>query len=154
LILNQNSSTSWTANSQLITGLKVKVMLWPMISQPVCLGVRHTSVRQINVNVLMVGALWWEDRFVVYKSCLTLPTQSFVCPSPTGLMTITYCLKFEGQVSVFISPGAGQPSYTPRYSMTGLSCLFPLYSFGKDRRVKANSKKSSVTGWCFKRANA
>jgi hypothetical protein len=40
-------------------------------------------------------SLWRENESVVYNCCWTSPVQSFLGPSPAGLMTIFYCLRFE-----------------------------------------------------------
>jgi hypothetical protein len=39
--------------------------------------------------------LWREDGSVVYNCCWPSPAQSFSGPSPLGLVTIFYCLRFE-----------------------------------------------------------
>jgi hypothetical protein len=55
-------------------------------------------------------SFWRENGSAVYNCCWASPAQSFLGPSPAGLMTIFYCLRFEtppnleGQVPVFISP--------------------------------------------------
>jgi hypothetical protein len=36
-----------------------------------------------------------KDRSVFYNCCWPSPAQSFLGPSPAGLMTIFYCLRFE-----------------------------------------------------------
>jgi hypothetical protein len=40
-------------------------------------------------------SLWLEDGSVVYNCCWTSPAQSFSSPSPLGLATIFYCIRFE-----------------------------------------------------------
>jgi hypothetical protein len=40
-------------------------------------------------------SLWREDGSVVYNCCWPSPAQSFSGPSPVGLVTIFYCLRFE-----------------------------------------------------------
>jgi hypothetical protein len=45
--------------------------------------------------------LWREDGSVVYNFCWPLPAQSFSGPSPLGLETIFYCLRFE--TSLFVA---------------------------------------------------
>jgi hypothetical protein len=42
--------------------------------------------------------LWREDRSVTYNCCWPSPVQSFSGPSPTELMTIFYCLRFESNI--------------------------------------------------------
>jgi hypothetical protein len=39
--------------------------------------------------------LWWKDGSVFCICCLLLPAQSFSNPSPSGLATIFYCIRFE-----------------------------------------------------------
>jgi hypothetical protein len=48
-----------------------------------------------------VGALPWRvNGSVVYKCCWPSPAQSFSGPSPVGLATIFYCLRFENSLFV------------------------------------------------------
>jgi hypothetical protein len=55
-------------------------------------------------------SLWREKWSAVYNCCWSSPAQSFLGPSPAGLVIIFYYFKFEtppnleGQVPVFISP--------------------------------------------------
>jgi hypothetical protein len=64
--------------------------------------------------------LWREDGSVVYNCCWSSPAQSFSGPSPAGLMTIFYCLRFETlptwrtRSPYFYPPLTGWPRYTPR----------------------------------------
>jgi hypothetical protein len=56
--------------------------------------------------------LWREDGCVVYNCFYTSPAQSFLGPSPEGLIIIFYCLKFETlptwrKVPLLISPRNG-----------------------------------------------
>jgi hypothetical protein len=46
-------------------------------------------------------SLWREDWSVVYNSCWPSPAQSLSGPSPVGLLTIFYCLRFE--ISLFVA---------------------------------------------------
>jgi hypothetical protein len=45
--------------------------------------------------VLMQHPLWGEDGSVVYNCCWSSSAQSLSGPTPAGLVTIFYCLKFE-----------------------------------------------------------
>jgi hypothetical protein len=64
--------------------------------------------------------LWREDGYVVYNCCWPSPAQSFLSLSPTGLMTIFYCLRFESpstwraRSTYLYLPGTGCPGFTPR----------------------------------------
>jgi hypothetical protein len=75
----------------------------------------------LTVIVIMQHTLWREDGSVVYNFCWSSPAQSFSGPSPAGLMTIFYCLRFEiprtwrARSPYLYPPGTGWPSYTPRH---------------------------------------
>jgi hypothetical protein len=53
-------------------------------------------------------SLWRENGSAVYNCCWSLTAQSFLGPSPAGLVTIFYCLRFE-------TPQPGGPG--PRISI-------------------------------------
>jgi hypothetical protein len=85
--------------------LSPSLALRPTISRPVCLGIKHhlgLTIRLLLVSVrcgfVDVGpSLWREDASVVQNCCWSSPAQSFTGPSPVGLTTIFYCLRFETQ---------------------------------------------------------
>jgi hypothetical protein len=76
------------------------------VSRSVCLGIKHPSgvttrflLLSDSCEFVDVGrSLWREDGSVVYNCCWT-PAQSFSGPSPVGLATIFYCLRFETSFS-------------------------------------------------------
>jgi hypothetical protein len=82
--------------------LSLSLMLRPTVSQPVCLGIKHPSGAYDLILLLSdrcsfvdVGrSLWREDGCVVYSCCWS-SAQPFSGPSPVGLTTIFYCLRFE-----------------------------------------------------------
>jgi hypothetical protein len=90
-------STDWKSN------LSHKVTSRPTVSRPVFLGVKRPSGGQDQILLLSDGwgfvdtrrPLWREDESVVYNFCWSLPAQLFSDPSPAGLMTVFYCLRFE-----------------------------------------------------------
>jgi hypothetical protein len=66
-------------------------------------GIRHPSraydqifYQSESCGFVDVGrSLWREEKSVVYSYCWCSPAQSFWGPSPVGLSTIFYCLRFE-----------------------------------------------------------
>jgi hypothetical protein len=40
-------------------------------------------------------SLWQENGSAVYNCCWSSPEQSFLGPSPAGLVTLFYCVRFE-----------------------------------------------------------
>jgi hypothetical protein len=51
------------------------------------------------LRVCLESPLLWEDGSVVCNCCWPSPAQSFSSPSPTVLMTIFYCLRFETPIT-------------------------------------------------------
>jgi hypothetical protein len=93
-------------------------MLRPTVSRPVSLGINtHLGAKTGFLLVLDsfgfvdVGRpLCREDSSVVYNCCWASPAQSFSGPSPAGLMTVLYYLRFETPITwrirslLFMSP--------------------------------------------------
>jgi hypothetical protein len=65
--------------------------------------------------------LWRENGSDVYNCCWPSPVHTFSGPSPTGLMTVFYCLRFETALTWRVRspylyfPGRGWPSFTSRH---------------------------------------
>jgi hypothetical protein len=82
---------------------------WRSVSQSVSLGVepclglmtRYLLLFDSNGLVYVGRPLWREDGSVFCISCWPLSAQSFSGPSPLGLATIFYCLRFD--TSLFVA---------------------------------------------------
>jgi hypothetical protein len=84
------------------------------------------TVWQLRSCFFVGRPLWREDGSVSYKCCWLLPAQSFLGPSPFGLATIFYCLRFETYLFVtsYDSQGYGRglkrlPQFYARYYSLG-----------------------------------
>jgi hypothetical protein len=75
----------------------------------------------LAVIVLMEHHFWREDRSVVHNCWWASPAQALSGPSPMGLMTIFYCLRFESlstwraRSPFLCPPGTGWSNYIPRH---------------------------------------
>jgi hypothetical protein len=91
----------WITNLSL--SLSLSLTLRPTVSRPVCLALNHPSGAYDQILLLSdscgfvdVGrSLWRKDRSVVYNGSWPSPVKSFSVPSPVGLVTMFYCLRFE-----------------------------------------------------------
>jgi hypothetical protein len=105
------------------------------VSQSVSLGVEphlELTTRYLllfdNYGLVFVGRPpWREDGSVFCTCCWPLPAQSFLGPSPLGLATIFYCLRFETSLFVasYDSQGHGGGIW-PRLHMGSWSTNFVL----------------------------
>jgi hypothetical protein len=98
----------------------------------------------------MWGALSDERRAAIYNFCWTSPAQSFLGPSPGGLVTIFYRLRFEtpptwrARSQYLHPPGTGWLTYTPRYWIP-----FSLLPTTRRATVKV-FQPASTWGWLVK----
>jgi hypothetical protein len=126
-----------TSDSELVclqNLLKVKVTLRLTVSQSVSLGVephlwlmtRYLLLFDSYGFVFVGFPLWREDGSVFCTCCWPLLVQSFLRPSPLGLATIFYCLRFE--TSLFVT------SYDSQGYGGGIQpCLHTGYCLGQSQ---------------------
>jgi hypothetical protein len=88
--LSRNSKSKSHCDWQSVSKSWCRAPSWPDINY--CLTV--------TVLFLCPPPLWREDGSVFCICCWSLPVQSFSGPSPLGLTTIFYCLRFETSLSV------------------------------------------------------
>jgi hypothetical protein len=103
-----------------LTELKVKVMLRPTISRCQAYDQNFITVTQLRVCWCWALSLT-RERSAVNNCCWSSPAQSFWGPSPAGLVTIIYCLRFKAPPTwrarspCLYPPRTTWPSYTPRH---------------------------------------
>jgi hypothetical protein len=81
-------------------GLSLSLFGPPVLEESTHLGLKtkFLLLSDTCVFVDMGRSLWREDGPVVYNSYWSSPAQSFLRPSPEGLVTIFYCLTFEASL--------------------------------------------------------
>jgi hypothetical protein len=121
----KSSIQSVPYESDLVVKVKVKVTLRLTVSQSVSLGIephlgpmtRYLFLSDSYVLISVGRPLWREDGSVFCVCRWALPAQSFSDPSPLGLATVFYCLRFE--ISHFVASydsqghGGGCPNCLP-----------------------------------------
>jgi hypothetical protein len=80
-----------------------------------------------SYGLVFVGRpLWREDGSVICTCCWSLPAQSYTSPSPLGLATIFYCLKFETFLFIASYDLQGHGGCTRPRLHTGISLSLSL----------------------------
>jgi hypothetical protein len=107
------------------------------------------------LHICFVGRpLWREDVSVFCICCWPLPAQSFSGPSPLGLKTIVYCLRFE--TSLLLSHGGGmeepliilrQGPHRKHVSRVRLRVHWSVTSTGRGAGVIENKALSIFACW-------
>jgi hypothetical protein len=90
-----------------LNSVRVRVMLRPMVSRSVCLGIKQPSgaydqifITFRHLRVCWCGVLFLRrGRVCRLQLLLASPEQSFSGPSPVELVTIFCCLRFETSIS-------------------------------------------------------
>jgi hypothetical protein len=107
--------------------VKIKVILRATVSRPVRPGIRHSSGTRDQFFPFSLWLFFWqfwvcwcgrplwrEVGSVLFSFCRSSPAQPFSDPSPTGLMSIVYCLYFwdspnQVKVKVTLRPTVSRP---------------------------------------------
>jgi hypothetical protein len=85
---------------QSLNNVQVQVTLQLTVSQSVSLGVIIITVWHLRSS-FCGRPLWREDESAFCICCWSLPVQSFSGPSPLGLVTIFYYIRFD--ISLFVA---------------------------------------------------
>jgi hypothetical protein len=149
-VLHGRNSFTFSADSH----LKSKSMLCydrRSIGQSVLVSSYH--LRPKTRFLLLRHPLWREDGSVVYSCCWSSPEQSFSGPSPAGLMTIFYSLRFdsppklEGQVPVFISPRNRVTQLYPQAQVSLFVAFYDSQVYSGGIRTSLHTGSRLSTSW-------
>jgi hypothetical protein len=143
LCLQESSYMYWSTYWKV--WFKSSLTLRPTVRRPVSLGIKHPSgaYDQIFIIVRQLHVCWFGALSVTRVRVCRLqfwssPAQSFSSPSPLGLATMLYCLRFE--TSLFVASYDSQDyggSILPPLNMGDLSLIkflatllkpYPLYN--------------------------
>jgi hypothetical protein len=124
--------------------IESSLILWPTVRRPFHLGIKHPSgaYDQIFITVRQLRVCWCgalsltRRRVCRYNCCWSSSAQAFSGPSPVGLATILYCLRFE--TSLFVASAIRRTAmevFDPASTRDKfrINYVSPLYNFGEDR---------------------
>jgi hypothetical protein len=114
--------TTWESESELLHDWRFTASKFVLVTSPLRITTRN-FIFQLNTccQCPYVTSSLTRDGCVVSNCCWHWPAQSILGPSPEGLMTTFYCLRFETpspwrtRSPYLYPPVTGWPGYTPRH---------------------------------------
>jgi hypothetical protein len=119
-MISMETARQWLPQSQLLYDWRFAAKQFILATSPL----RLTTSFFFQLNTCGHSSYvtsWRKDGSVIYNCFWFSPAQSFSGPSPAGLITTFYCLRFEtpptwrARSPYLYPPTTGWPNYTPRH---------------------------------------